>query len=380
MDDKTKFTHLGRPKPKLGTAVNPNITRASTLLFEKSEDLYRSDIRSYGRHGSEVHDALEEAFTTLENGAGTSLTPSGLSACTLAILSQVKSGDHLLLTDSVYGPSRNFCLKYLSSMGVETEIYDPNIGADIASLIRRNTSAIFLESPGSLTFEIQDVPAITKIAKKSGVKTIIDNTWSAGLSYKPLEHGVDISVHAATKYVGGHSDIMFGAVISRTKTMANSVALTRKYLGLATSPDDTYQILRGFRTLATRFWTQEAAALNLSQWLETCPQVIRCLNPALASHPNNDLWKRDFSGSASLFGVVLKPSDKKQIDNFINSLNLFGIGFSYGGYESVVIHCDPQLRRKHKSQLEGPLIRFGIGLENVDDLKSDIKQAFEHGF
>ena len=375
LDIETKLTHVGRPKAGLGTAVNPDISRASTLLFERAEDLYRSDVRGYGRHGSAGHDALIDAFNLLEGGAGTTLAQSGLAACTLAILANVKAGDHILLTDSSYGPTRQFCLRYLKTMGVETELYDPRIGADIAALIRDNTSLILLESPGSLTLEIQDVPAITKAAKARGVTTIIDNTWSAGLSLQPLALGVDISVHAATKYFGGHSDIMFGAAVSATKAMAGKVALTAVHLGYATSPDDAYQILRGFRTVVHRFRRAEASALTLANWLNTHDKVARVLHPALASHPDHAIWKRDFSGAACLFAVVLKPCSEEQVLAFINALSLFGIGYSYGGFESLVIHCDPQLRRQHSAKLEGPLVRFSCGMESVDDLQNDISQA-----
>jgi len=377
MDKETKFTHIGRPDIRLGTAVNHSVTRASTLLFDKAEDLYRIDIRNYGRHGAQIHDALKAAFNTLENGEGTSLTPSGLSACTLAILSQVKSGDHLLLTDSVYGPTRYFCFNYLKTMGVETELYDPRIGANIEDLIRDNTSVIMLESPGSLSFEIQDIPAIADIATKTDVTTIIDNTWSAGLTLLPFEHGVDISVHAATKYLCGHSDIMFGAVISRTSEIANKVEQTRKYLGLATSPDDAYQILRGFRTLVTRFRQQEATAQNLAQWLSSHPKVHSVLHPGLPTHPDHGLWKRDFTGGACLFGAVLKPCSQDDVLAFINALELFGIGYSYGGYESLAIHCDPQFKRKFPPNFDGPLVRFSCGLESETDLKADIDQALD---
>jgi len=214
---QTRFAHIARPKAGLGTPVNPSIDRASTLLFGRAEDLYRSDIRGYGRHGSQVHDSLKDAFCALESGAGASLTSSGLAACTLAIQSIVKAGDHILLTDSAYGPVRAFCQTYLKTMGVETEIYDPRIGANIKDLIRDNTSIIWLESPGSLTFEIQDLPAIAAAAKARNVMTMIDNTWSAGLTLEPLKLGIDISVHAATKYFGGHSDLLAGVVISATK-------------------------------------------------------------------------------------------------------------------------------------------------------------------
>ncbi len=375
MKDKTKFTHIGRPKPGIATPVNLDVTRASTLLFAKSEDLYRTDIRGYGRHGSPLHDALEEAFNELENGAGTSLAPSGFAACTLAILSCVSAGDHLLVTDSIYGPTRNFCENFLKGLGVEAERYDPRIGAEIASFFKPNTIAIITESPGSLTFEIQDLPAIVKAAKTRDLKVIVDNTWSGGISYKPLNMGADISIHAATKYMGGHSDILFGAVISRTKDMAAKVAKTRKFLGYATSPDDAYQILRGFRTLHTRFEAQEKSAVQLADWLKTQSFVETVLHPALDCHPDHGLWKRDFTGGGCLFTVVMKPATTQQINAFIDGLELFGIGFSYGGFESVVIHCDPQLNRKFGDGFAGPLVRFGCGLEDIEDLKADIMQS-----
>ena len=380
MKKETEFTHIGRPEIGLGTPVNVGVDRASTLLFENAEDLYRTDIRGYGRHGAAVHDALETAFNALEYGAGTSLTPSGLSACTLAILSSVKAGDHVLLTDSVYGPVRSFCFNYLKIMNIETEIYDPRIGADIEFLIRDNTSVILLESPGSLTFEIQDIPAISKVAAKHGVVTIVDNTWASGLTFQPLIHGADISVIAATKYIGGHSDTLFGAVISRTESMAKRVATTRKHLGLATSPDDAYQILRGFRSLAQRFRHSESTSLDLATWLETRNEVDQILHPALVSHPDHALWKRDFTGGACLFGAYLKPCSKDKVLAFINALKLFSIGYSYGGYESLVIHCDPQLRRDKSEKSTRPLIRFACGLEHVDDLKDDISQALNAAF
>jgi len=290
-------------------------------------------------------------------------------------LANVKSGDHILITDSIYGPTRYFCLGYLEKMGVETERYDPRIGAGIKELIRNNTSVIVSESPGSLTFEIQDLPAIVKAAKAKGVVTIVDNTWSAGLSYKPLDLGADISVHAATKYMGGHSDIMFGAVVCRNKSMAEIIAKTRKYIGMATSPDDAYQILRGFRSLTTRFWHQERSAFELASWLSEQDYVEDVLHPALPDHQDHDIWKRDFTGGGCLFGVVLKPTSEDNVLALINGLKLYGIGFSYGGYESVAIHCDPQLSREFGPKPAGPLIRFGCGLEDIEDLKNDIKQS-----
>jgi len=375
LNKETLFTHIGRPDVGEGTSVNPSITRASTLLFDKSEDLYTTKKTSYGRHGTNVHDALKDAFNLLEGGEGTSLTPSGLSACTLPILANVKAGDHLLLSDSSYGPTRAFCLQFLKRLGVDIELYDPRIGADISSIIRENTSVIMMESPGSLTFEIQDVPAIVKAAKAHNVTTILDNTWAAGLSFNPLAHGVDISCHAATKYFCGHSDVLYGAVISARKSMADKVAKTSKLLGYASSPDDAYQILRGFRTIVPRFKHSEASAMQLANYLKGKNAVSRVLHPALTDHPDHTIWKRDFTGAACLFAIVLKPCSTEKVDAFINALSLFGIGFSYGGFESLVIHCDPQLKRHNAPKFDGPLVRFACGLENADDLQADIEQA-----
>ena len=375
MKKETKFTHIGRPHAGLATAVNPDISRASTLLFDRAEDLYRGDIRTYGRHGSDVHDQLKKAFCELEGGAHAALSPSGHSATTTAILSVVKTGDHVLLTDGAYGPTRAFCLNYLPKIGVTTTLYDPNIGGNIADLIQDNSTVILLESPSSLTFEIHDVPAMTKAAKAAGVTTIIDNTWSAGITLNPLALGVDISVHAATKYFGGHSDLLYGAIISADVKTGAKVDAYMKSIGFATSPDDAYQILRGFRSVMPRFKQSEATALQLAKWLQSRPEVHSVLHPAMESHAGHDLWKRDFTGSACLFGVVLTPTSEANVLAFINGLSLFGIGYSYGGFESLCIHCDPQLRRNHADKLDGPLIRFACGLEHADDLQADIEQA-----
>lgn len=380
MQRETKFTHKGRPAAGLGTSVSHPVTRASTLLFDRAEDLYRTDIRGYGRHGTSVHDALADLFTELEGGAGSLLYPSGVAALTGAILSVVKPGDHVLLTDSAYGPTRYFSQTFLKRMSVETTLYDPRIGSQISDEIRGNTSLILLESPGSLTFEIQDIPAITTAAKAAGVTTLIDNTWSAGITLQPLTLGCDISVHAATKYFGGHSDVMFGAAVFADKGRFDRAKLTAKQLGNATSPDDAYQILRGFRTVMPRFRQSEATSQALADWLMTRDEVQQVLHPGVSDHPDHALWQRDFTGGGCLFSVVMQPMSDADVLKFVNTLELFGIGYSYGGFESLVIHCDPQLKRSESEPMAGPLIRFACGLEAMIDLKNDIDQALAKVF
>ncbi len=375
-DASTRFAHLGRPRPGLGTPVNPAVERASTLLFERSEDLYRDDIRGYGRHGSNVHDALKTLFCELEGGATAQLYPSGVMACTQPVLSFVKPGDHVLLTDSAYGPTRFFGQTFLRQMGVELELYDPHIGAGIADLMRDTTSVVLLESPGSLTFEIQDIPAICAVAREAGAVSIIDNTWSAGLTLNPLALGADISTHSATKYFGGHGDLLFGAAICAGEEHGAKLAKTAKQLGVASSPDDAYQVLRGFRSVTTRFAKQAATAQALAIWLGQHAEVLQVLHPGHPDHPDHALWQRDFTGGGCLFSVVLTERSHARVDAFINALRLFGIGYSYGGFESLAIHCDPQLKRRHADALPGPLVRFACGLEDADDLIADIEQAF----
>ena len=373
----TKLAHIGRPEISAETSVNPPISRASTLLFKHADDLYNGKYRIYGRFGLELHDALREAFCTLESGVGATLTASGKSANTLSILSMVESGDHILICDSAYGPVRNFCQTYLPKINVQAEFFPADAGAELAKRFRPNTKAIILESPGSLSMEIQDLPAICKIAREKEIVTIVDNTWSAGLVYNPLTLGADIVVHSATKYMGGHSDVLYGAVICANQELTNKVETMSSHLGLSCSPDDTYQVLRGFRTLNARFEQQAQTALQLAKYLGQKGQVLRVLHPALASHPQYERWKRDFSGSGCLFSIVLKPYAPEQVLQLLDALKLFGKGFSFGGYESLVIHCDPQLAREFDPEFGGPLIRISCGLEDISDLQNDWDQALD---
>ena len=375
MKKPTLFAHKARPKLRPGVSVNPAIVRASTLLFDRADDLYNGKYRIYGRMGSELHDCLEEAFCLLEGGASCALTPSGKSANILSLLSFVKSGDHVLISDSAYGPVRHFAQNFLTRMGVEVEFFRPEAGTELVERVRENTSVIALESPGSLSMEIQDLPAICAFARKRGIVTVVDNTWSAGLVYHPLALGADVVTHSATKYFGGHSDVLYGAVITANKSHGKQVKDTAAVLGNSTSPDDSYTVLRGFRTITTRFEKQSATALALAQWLAGHEKIARLLHPALPSHPQHERWQRDFSGSGALFSFVLKPCRPEQVTALLDRLTLFAKGFSFGGYESLVIHCDPQLDRAFDPDFGGPLIRVACGLEDIDDLKADWAQA-----
>jgi cystathionine beta-lyase len=371
------LTELGRPTPGLSTPVNHPVERASTLLFDRAEDLYDSAHRGYGRHGSPGHDALADAISAIEGGDHVSLTPSGLAACTLAILALVKAGDHILVTDSVYGPTRAFCLNTLPRFGVEVELYDPRAGSAVAKQFKSNTTLILLESPGSLTFEIQSIPAIVKAAHTQNIATVIDNTWSAGLTLRPLDLGVDVSVQAATKYYSGHSDVLMGAVISKDAKIGKAVADMRKSLGHSVSSDDVYLVLRGLRTLTLRFEQAETSSLAVATAIADHPRVAQLFHPAHSSHPNHALWADQFTGGGCLFAFTLADASEKDAVHFINALTKFGIGYSYGGYESLAIHCGPQLRRKFPPELDGPLVRLACGTEPTEPLIADVIAALD---
>ncbi len=358
--------------------VNPPVERASTVLMADADGLYNGK-PSYGRMGLAVHRELEAALCTLEGANHARLAANGLQACALAIAAVVSPGGHLLFTDCAYGPTARFCERRLPKMGVTAERFDPRIGGQISGLIRPDTHAIFVESPGSLTFEVSDLPAIAAAARARGVPVICDNTWSAGFFHKPLLCGADISVQALTKYVCGHSDVFGGAVMTRDKDLAERLEAASEDWGISLSPDDAYTALRGLRTLPARLRAHEAAALELAHWLAARPEVAEVRHPALPSHPDHEIWRRDFSGSSGLFGVVLEPVDKAALSRFLAALQLFGLGFSWGGYESLVIPCDQQLTRRKACWTRakrGPLLRLHVGLEAPADLEADLDAAF----
>jgi cystathionine beta-lyase len=374
---ETQVVTAGRSPFEFEGFVNTPIFRGSTVLSPTVEQFMGHTGRYvYGRRGTPTTDALADALKQLEGGAGVALTPSGLSAITTAILSVVKAGDHLLVTDSAYAPTRKFCNDILAPLGVETTFYDPLAGAAIEKLMKPNTRAIFMEAPGSLSFEMQDVPAIAATAKKRGAVTIMDNTWATPLYFKPHDHGVDLSLAAGTKYLGGHADANLGW-ISATETYWQKLKDTHGTLGLCPGPEDVFLSLRGLRTLAVRLARHMESGLKIARWLQARPEVLRVLYPALESDPGHAIWKRDFSGACGLFGIVLKPCSAKAVAAFVEGLEFFGIGASWGGYESLAIPFDvAKIRTATKWNPGGPAVRLHIGLENTDDLVADLERGF----
>ena len=377
----TRLVHAGRGPGFSDGIVNPPVMRASTILFDNCADLDAANANPdgglyYGRRGTPTQWALEDALTALEpDAAGTKLYPSGVAAIATALLAVVKTGDHVLVTDSAYEPTRLFGDQILKRMGITVEYFDPEIGAGIAALFQPATSAILLESPGSLTFEIQDVPAITALARARGIVTMLDNTWATALRLQPLALGCDISIQALTKYVGGHSDLMMGAA-SATRALLPRLKAATYRLGHTVSPDDAALALRGLRTLAVRLDRQEASALAIARWLESHPAVDRVLHPALPSHPGHKLWQRDFSGSSGLFSFVLKRGSRQQLDALIDDLRHFGIGFSWGGFESLALPVRMDgCRSVTTLPFTGPIVRLSIGLEDPDDLIADLAEG-----
>ena len=373
----TRLARAGRDPKRSDGAVNPPIHRASTLILDDTADLFSGQVKTYALEGMAIQEALCEALVAIEGGAGAVLAPSGLAACTLALLSVARGGGEILVTDSVYGPTRRFCDTVLKRLGIKTIYFPPRIGADIEEFMTDQTCAIFLESPGSLTFEIQDVPAIAQIARSRNVPVLIDNTWSAGIYFDPFAHGCDLSIQALTKYQAGHADAFMGAVICSTPAWHSRIKATYKELGLGAAPDDAYLVLRGIRSLQARLEKQSASALEIARWLETQAPVARLLHPGLPSHPDHALWARDFSGASGLFGLIMKPVAPERLSAFLENLSLFAMGFSWGGYESLIVPYDGQVPRSaERWQAEGPLLRISVGLEDPRDLVEDLSAGF----
>ncbi len=372
----TIATHAGRMSDAHFGVVNTPVYRASTILYPTLAKLEAADAPFvYGRKGTPSSKSLEDAVTALEGGARTVICPSGANAVALAILSACKAGDHLLVADSCYGPTRTFCDQTLKRFGIETTYYDPLAGESIADLFRANTTAVFCESPGSLTFEVQDVPAIAAVAHARGASLLLDNTWATPVYFRALAHGVDLSIQAATKYVGGHADVMIGYVCANE---SHTARLTETYynLGLYASGDDCYLALRGLRTMPLRLERHQQTALALARWLGGRPEVARVLHPALEDDPGHTIWKRDFLGSSGLFGVELKPVSQVALAACMDGLKLFGMGFSWGGYESLIVTSHVK-RTAKPFRREGPLIRIHAGLEDASDLIADLERGFE---
>jgi cystathionine beta-lyase len=379
--DRTIATHAGNHPDANQGVVNPPIYRASTILFSSVQDLrerYKHKFESitYGRDGTQTYRALAEAFCALEGCDKAVVVPSGLAAVTAALLAVLSPGDHLLMVDTAYEPTRDVCDKFLAKIGIQTTYYDPMIGAGIADLMRPNTKAVYLESPGSLTFETQDIPAIVAAAKARNCLTLIDNTWATPLFFKPPKFGVDIGVYAATKYIGGHSDMMMGIVTCPASLHHQIAKMAHGTLGHAVSADDCYQALRGLRTLHARLMQHQETALTLARWLAERPEVEQVLHPAFPGTPGHEFWKRDIGASSGLFGAVLKPCPPDRIDAMLNGMRLFGMGYSWGGYESLMVPAGLTTSRSAKPwHAAGRTVRIHAGLEDPVDLIADLEDG-----
>jgi cystathionine beta-lyase len=376
---ETRLVTGGRDPQSYQGFVNPPVYHASTVLYPTAADQVSHRARyQYGRRGTPTTEALEQAIAEIEGPqcAGVVLVPSGMNAVATALLAAVSSGDHVLVTDSVYRPTRNFCNSLLKRLGVETTYYDPLIGADIGKLFKPNTRVVFVEAPGSQSFEMQDIPAIADVAHRNGALVLMDNTWATPLYFPALEKGVDLSIQAGTKYIGGHSDIMFGTVSANAKT-STQLRDTFTTLGLCAGPDDVYLAQRGLRTMAVRLARHQESGLKIARWFAARPEVLRVMHPALESDPGHAIWKRDFKGASGLFSLVLKPASETQVHAFMNELTLFGMGYSWGGYESLVILFDcSEYRTATEWAPGGPTLRFHIGLEDPGDLIADLERGF----
>lgn len=381
MKRDTLVTHAGRDPQRFDGAVNTPVVRASTVLFpdvasyeRRSPDDFK--MMRYGIYGTPTTFALEEAVAQLEGGHAAVALPSGLAAIVAALAAYAHAGAHMLIADSVYQPTRNFCDQRMRPLGVDIEYYDPLIGAGIAGMIRPETTVVFCEAPGSHTFEMQDIPAIAAAAHAKGVAVLADTTWGTPYFFRAFEHGVDVSIHAGTKYISGHSDVMMGIIVTNEQHWLKVRRAVADY-GYCVSPDDCYLALRGLRTIGVRMRAQQQSAIRIARWLQARPEVLRVLYPALEGDPGHAIWKRDFSGAASLFGVVLKPASERAVAALIDALRLFGIGSSWGGFESLAIRAYPEkYRSASKWNPGGPLLRLHVGLEDPDDLLADLEQGF----
>ena len=382
MKTPTKLGHMGRQADQQGGFVNPPVYRGSTLLFSTLEELTTPPLSyGYGRGGSPAQSSLWDLMCDLEHGTYCKLTSCGLLAIAGTLISLVKAGDHILVPDSVFYPTRHFCNLTLQALGIEITYYDPLIGADIADLVRPQTVLIYTESPGSDTFDIQDIPAIVGAAKSAAnardVLVLMDNTWATPLFYRPLEHGVDICIHAATKYITGHSDALLGIIIANERA-AQKLKPAQSAMGLCPGSEEVFSALKGLRTLDVRMNKHQENALKLAQWLETRDEVDQVLYPALPSFAGHDLWKRDFDGASGLFSIVLKPCSKAALSAMVDDLQLFGIGWSWGGYESLIALLSAKGARTATNwKAKGPLLRIHVGLEDINDLILDLKQGFD---
>jgi cystathionine beta-lyase len=375
---ETLLTHLGREPDEQFGFVNTPVYRGSTVLFKTLADVEAQEQRFlYGRAGNPTTEGVEAIVTALEGAYRTKLVSSGLAAITIALLSCVQAGDEVLITDTAYEPGRAFADGFLARMGVTTRYFDPRIGAGIAAMIGPRTRAVLAESPGSVTFELHDLPAISAATRAAGVRLIVDNSWASPLFHQPLKLGADIVIHAGTKMFVGHSDA-FAGTISTTEACWDDVEKIRKLLGFFTSGDDAYLVARGLRTLAIRMKEHDRRALEIATWLEGQAEVDTVFHPALPSHPDHAIFKRDFTGSGSLFSILLKPAPRDAVAAFVDHLKIFTMGYSWGGYESLCMPSNPKrVRTAVPWTREGNLLRLHIGLEGIDDLKADLSAALE---
>jgi cystathionine beta-lyase len=381
----TQILHAGRDPAANHGVVNPPVYHCSTVLFESVEALIetRRDRASgayvgftYGREGTATTRAFEDAVTLLEGGYRAVTTSCGLGAICASLTAFLSAGDHLLIVDSLYGPARAFCEEFLRKFGVEITYYPPSIGAGIEALFQPNTKVVYMESPGSLTFEVTDVPAITALCRARGITTILDNTWASPVCFRPLAHGVDVSINAATKYISGHSDLMLGIAVC-TEAAFIPVKKTASGSGYCGGPDDVYMALRGLRTLSLRMKRHQESALTIAQWLQARPEVARVMYPALPGDPGHALWKRDFEGASGLFGAVLNACSDRQFAAMLDHMDLFKLGYSWGGYESLVVPTYPSDLRSAESWVApGPSLRLHVGLEDPEDLIADLERGF----